>query len=75
MEVGRGSGVVVARVCWCCRLDLSLMLPAPGNSRVLKRCSSAHWSQLEARPVPVCLDTRQHRYMFTEEKDWLIVSP
>ena len=32
------------------RLDLSLMLPAPGNSRALKR----HWSQLEARPVPVC---------------------
>jgi hypothetical protein len=56
MEVGGGSGVVVARVscCWCPAGSFVDALPAPGNSRALKRCSSAHWSQLEARPVPVC---------------------
>ena len=50
MEVGRGSGVVVARVCWCWSAGSFVDAASPGK---FPRCPP-HWSQLEARPVPVC---------------------
>lgn len=75
--MGGGSGVVVARVscCWCPAGSFVDALPAPGNSRALKRCSSAHRSLLEARPAPVCPYALHIACMFTEENIWLHFSP